>query len=121
MMIEDHKERQRENTLEQKDIITTLLEAHVLDVKFVKVNGEKRTMTCTLIDEFIPTHKRYFDNDKENKQSNPGVLAVFDMEKEDWRSFRVNSVYSYAISGTDEDLYDEDHDQLKFTVEAVPL
>jgi hypothetical protein len=120
-MSEEHKERQRENTLEQKDILTELLESHVLDVEFVKVNGERRAMTCTLIDEFIPTHKRYFDNDKENRQSNPGVLAVFDMEKEDWRSFRVDSVYSYAISGTDEVLYDEDPDQLKFTFEDVPF
>ena len=44
-----------------------------------------------------------------------------DMEKEDWRSFRVDSVYSYAISGTDEVLYDEDPDQLKFTFEDVPF
>ena len=120
-MSEDHKERQRENTLEQKDILAELLESHVLDVEFIKVNGERRAMTCTLIDDFIPAHKRYFDDDKENRQSNPSVLAVFDLDKDDWRSFRVNSVYSFSISGTDEVLYHEDPDQLNLSFDDVPF
>ena len=78
----------------QRAYIKELLASDILKVLFTKVNGDSREMYCTLQDEFVPEHKKYFS---ESKKNNLEVLAVFDMEKADWRSFRIDSITAFEI------------------------
>lgn len=65
--------------------ITKELEAGVCTVFFYKIkNGDYRRMTCTLKD-----HTPALGPSKWNK---PGVVVVWDMEHDNWRSFYANRV-----------------------------
>jgi len=74
-----------------------LLEAalnNVITVRFIKVNGEERTMKCTLLREYLPHQK---DIEEITTKENPNVLAVWDIEAMGWRSFRVDSVLDVTL------------------------
>lgn len=69
--------------------IKDLLRAGPCMVQFTKVDGTKRTMKCTLNESLIPPT----DPDKvSTKKHNPDVLAVWDLEKFGWRSFRYDTL-----------------------------
>ena len=73
-----------------KQTIGNALRENVCLVRFIKVDGSERTMKCTLREDMIPeVHKP-----KHGKAQNDEVLAVFDLDKEAWRSFRLDSVLS---------------------------
>ena len=55
-------------------------------ITFTKVNGEERVMDCTLQEHMIPPTK--LSNRKENEE----VLPVWDVNKGEWRSFRLDSI-----------------------------
>ena len=61
-----------------------------LRITFTKKDGSDREMQCTLIEERIPADKR----PKESQSSSAGgsALRVFDTEKQEWRSFRWDSI-----------------------------
>lgn len=63
-------------------------------LSFKKKDGETREMLCTLKDELLPKKEA---NGKEYKK-NPDVLAVWDCEKEGWRSFRYDSIISWDVA-----------------------
>jgi len=59
-------------------------------VTFIKVDGTKRIMKCTLNDTYIPPTEP--KKTERVKKDNPDVLAVWDLEKDGWRSFRFDTV-----------------------------
>ena len=69
-----------------------LLRSNIVEVKFTKVDGTERVMKCTLDPNRIP---------KEHYPKTEGVFPpeniqrVWDIEKEGWRSFRVDSVHNF--------------------------
>jgi hypothetical protein len=67
-----------------------LLETEVVEIEFTKKDGTDRVMKCTLQEDYLPEYDGVIliDKDRWKKDS----LAVFDLEKEDWRSFRWDSV-----------------------------
>lgn len=69
------------------------LRKNTCDVKFTKKNGETRQMLCTLEMKEIPESKHPIG--ESTIKPNPEVIRVFDKEKEEWRSFRVDSVISF--------------------------
>lgn len=71
-----------------KEEIVQLLESNVAKITFIKLNGEHREMLCTLIRDKIPEDKL----PKGEKSTNDAVVAVYDLEKEAWRSFRLDSL-----------------------------
>lgn len=84
-------------TEEQKlgEKLKTLLGAYVLEVEFIKQNGDTRKMSCTTKADKIPeTHQPKNEN---TTTLNEGVIRVFDVEVEGWRSFRVDSVKSFGL------------------------
>ena len=81
----------------QRNYIKELLVGDILRVNFTKKNGDTREMYCTLQDEFVPEHKQYFTEGAKPREKNMEVLSVFDMEKGDWRSFRIENVIDFAI------------------------
>lgn len=74
---------------ESKNWLKTLLRETEVTIKFVKKDGSERKMVCTLLESKIPEEKQPKNTGK--KQSDES-LAVFDVEKQDWRSFRWDSI-----------------------------
>jgi WYL_2, Sm-like SH3 beta-barrel fold len=70
-----------------------LLKSNVVEVVFTKVNGDKRTLNCTLLESFLPVSQ---ETVVERKKSNDS-LAVWSTEDNGWRSFRFDSVISFGI------------------------
>ena len=66
-----------------------LLETEVVEIEFTKKDVTPRVMKCTLQEDFLPEYDVIeIDKDRWKKDA----LAVFDIEKNDWRSFRWDSV-----------------------------
>ena len=75
-----------------KQEIMQALNERVVTVKFKKVNGEERTMKCTLLNSIVPQiHNDPVKVEKERRE-NPDVVAAWDVEKGGWRSFRIDSI-----------------------------
>lgn len=72
------------NTLDQ-------LKNNVMIITFTKTNGDERIMRCTLQESYIT------EKGKGVRQPVDGVQAVWDIEKNAWRSFRWDSVKSSEI------------------------
>lgn len=80
------------------DNIVELLRTNVVTVKFTKVNGEERTMRCTLLKEYVPNSSTLNGEVVVTKQTpNSNTVAAWDVEKNGWRSFRVESVKSVSV------------------------
>ena len=75
-----------------------LLINDVVTVTFTKADGTNRDMLCTLKESLLPLNFLNGDEQKEQKtrKQNPDVMAVWDMEKMAWRSFRIDSVKSVS-------------------------
>ena len=71
------------------------LQSAIGRVNFTKVNGEQRSMLCTLLPGYIPA-----DEVTEPTTATPGrtispnALSVWDIEKNGWRAFRYDSIES---------------------------
>lgn len=77
-----------------KSALEKLLKSKIVEIKFNKKDGNLRTMLCSLKQEFLP--KADPSKTKTAKKTpNPDVLAVWDLEREAYRSFRLNSVIDY--------------------------
>lgn len=77
--------------MKTKEELKALLRESVCEVLFIKMNGEHRTMICTLKADLLPPRPAGYVN---TKPENPDVVPVFDLENNGWRSFRVDSVIS---------------------------
>lgn len=82
------------------DKLLELLRNGVVSVQFTKVDGSLREMPCTLNENLIPANMLPKGS---GKAQNTGTLAVFCVDKQEWRSFRRDSVISYtdALTGVE--------------------
>jgi len=62
-------------------------------VIFKKVNGEERDMQCTLINDVLPLR---VSDPKKERPVNENTIVAFDINKEAYRSFRVENVISFT-------------------------
>ena len=79
---------------ERKAELISLLKENVVQVVFTKVNGEDRTMRATLKEALLPKRE---DTNNAYNISNDGVVRVYDLDKNDWRSFRIKSLKETKI------------------------
>jgi len=83
----------QEEFQEAKSAYHTFLKGNVARVKFKKVNGEIRDMLCTLREDLIPAAvSEPTTLVKRQHETSDQVVAVYDIESEGWRSFRIDSV-----------------------------
>jgi hypothetical protein len=83
-------------SVEQKrNEYTELLRNNVCEVTFTKINGESRTMPCTLKEDLLPV--RVVKEGVEPKKQKEDVLSVFCTDKKEWRSFRVENVVKVTV------------------------
>jgi hypothetical protein len=64
----------------------------VMTITFMKINGEKRVMRCTLMPEYLPVQDKQTGDDQKHKAPNVYITTVWDVDKKDWRSFRTSSI-----------------------------
>ena len=71
----------------------------VVTVVFEKKDGTERTMRATLSDMYVPQVLSEYDGQeaKPAKQLNDNVQAVWDIDSEGWRSFRLDSVKQLIV------------------------
>lgn len=74
-----------------KDEVLRNLKEGICKVVFTKVNGDSRTMQCTLNEKHLPAQIETVEA-TQKKTPNPDVLAVWDTQAEGWRSFRWDSL-----------------------------
>lgn len=73
----------------EKDWLRDLFRDGVVIVEFVKKDGTLRKIVGTLQEQKIPSEKA---PKNVGREKNDDVLAIFDLEKSEWRSFRYDSV-----------------------------
>lgn len=71
------------------------LRESILNVQFVKKDGTERRMRCTLKADLLPAQTD-IEEAVQKKTPNPDILAVWDLEKEAWRSFRYDSIIGFS-------------------------
>lgn len=78
----------------EKNWFRGLLREGPVTVVFTKKDGTERKMTCTLNENSIPSEKTPKNTGKAQSEE---AIAVFDLEKEDWRSFRWDSLKKFEF------------------------
>lgn len=81
------------STEEKHSMLIDILREHVCTVKFKKVNGDERIMTCTLAKSFLPEQYQLTEPTNTKITSIP----VFLPKEQCWRSFKVDNVVSISI------------------------
>lgn len=80
----------------ERDRLLKDLRENVIEVHFTKVNGDARVMRCTLMKHLLPeSYQRSLEEQTEESNfhnTNPDVIAAWDVNANGWRSFRINSV-----------------------------
>lgn len=66
-----------------------LKEEQAVKVTFTKIDGTEREMRCTLREDLIQSTEK---KTEKVKKENLEVMAVWDLDKKAWRSFRLDSV-----------------------------
>jgi hypothetical protein len=82
---------------EAKSAYHTFLKGNVARVKFKKVNGDIRDMLCTLREDLLPAAVEGTTVKRQN-DTNDEVVAVYDIESEGWRSFRIDNVIEMNLA-----------------------
>jgi hypothetical protein len=77
-----------------RDWLTSALTREEITVDFEKVNGEFRSMTCTLQESQLPPPI----NKSTQKTANPEVCTVWDCNQQAWRSFRWDRIKRIAFT-----------------------
>lgn len=90
--------QQLKTSLEKSEIEEALDSGATVSVVFTKADGTERTMLCTKNAEVIA--EQYTAPEKKtdrSRDSKAGLMVVFDLEKNEWRSFKLDSVKSYMV------------------------
>lgn len=74
--------------------IKELLSKNVLQVKFTKADDTERVMKCTLRPDLLPPKET--DTPKRNITST--AIRVLDVDLNEWRSFKLESLIEYKIA-----------------------
>ena len=77
----------------KKEELLTELKTADVNITFKKLNGDVRNMKCTLRENVIPkADKEDHLSQKKIRNISEEVLAVWDLEKNAWRSMRWENI-----------------------------
>lgn len=85
----------KETLMDEVEI--ALNEGATVTVVFTKADGTERTMICTRNPDLIARTYTAPEKKTDRVRGPSEALSVFDLEKNDWRSFRLDSVKSYMV------------------------
>jgi len=83
-----------------KEWLQGVMRTEIVNLTFRKTDGTLRNMKCTLLPKFLP---EAIVSDKPKSKVSEDTLAVFDLEKNEWRSFRYDSVTEIKFTLGDKD------------------
>lgn len=94
-----------DNTDTLKEYLNSLLESSTIEIEFTKADGTNRVMQCTKDHRILPVQTPTMDaldsgkplevkQTKTPRKPNPGVLVVFDVENNGWRSITLERIKS---------------------------
>lgn len=69
-----------------------ILKTDLATINFLKIDGTKREMHCTLMPEYLPPPPVLDPNIKYSPS--PFIITVWDLEQNAWRSFKFESIIS---------------------------
>jgi hypothetical protein len=82
-----------------REELKALLEHNVVTVDFLKLNGDRRVMTCTLRSDIKPpATKDDAISQKAVRETSDAVVSVWDVNAQGWRSFRYDRVTKVEVS-----------------------
>jgi hypothetical protein len=87
------------DTSEQKtfrDWLVSHLRYGPVTVDFQKKDGTMRTMKCTLLESAIPVYEK--KTEIARTKTSDESISVVDLEKNEWRSFRYDSIKSVSFT-----------------------
>lgn len=79
------------------DMLRDMLRESVCEVTFTKINGDLRTMPCTLKPDMLPPQVVVESEEKKERKVSDTSLAVFVTDINEWRSFRIDSIHSISV------------------------
>ena len=79
---------------ENKEELVSILKDDVLDVTFIKSDGSERKMRCTLMTSYLPVG----DSVSSKRSWSTDAIAVWDIEKNDWRVFKFSSIKDVRLA-----------------------
>ena len=83
-----------------KEELINNLRSHECTVVFKKKDDTVRSMSCTLMEDKLPSKEV---SGLSKKPSNENVVPVWDIKKNAWRSFRIDSILDFTVKeSTDE-------------------
>jgi len=82
-----------------KESIRSLLKNDILEVVFIKTDGNVREMRCTLQEKFVEVYDKKTDK---VKPENDSVISVWDLDNNGWRSFKLDSIQTVSIVESDD-------------------
>jgi hypothetical protein len=80
--------------------ITTLLHEHQCIVDFTKLDGESRTMPCTLRSDLMPVATQVLKEDIVDRPINYETITVWCTDKQAWRAMKTMNVLSVKVVPT---------------------
>jgi hypothetical protein len=72
-----------------------VLKESIANVVFTKADGSERQMRCTLRPEDLPPLEAS-KSESSGKKPSTEVVAVWDLDAQGWRSFRIDSVKDFS-------------------------
>jgi hypothetical protein len=75
------------------------LSKHIAEITFNKVDGSVRKMNCTLMTDYLPHVISEEQVAHVPRVQTDEVLAVWDLDKQGWRSFRIDSITNVNYIG----------------------
>lgn len=91
----DPENYKKEEVMTNTKSLRDLLSEGEVRVKFTKADGSVRVMRCTKNFDLIPEDFHFDSSDNSIKNADPKLFKVFDLDIDDWRSFREERVISY--------------------------
>lgn len=84
---------------EKRQELRDLLHRSNVTVSFMKTDGTDRVMNCTTNPDLIPLSEHLKPQaNSQSKRVNANVQVVWDLDKNEWRSFKYDSV-QYILHG----------------------
>lgn len=78
--------------------ILTMLQDYECIVDFKKVNGDHRTMTCTLREDMMPVKAQLLADDLLETETNYETITVWCTDKQAWRAMKTMNIVNVEIA-----------------------
>ena len=78
--------------------LNSMLKVTEATITFTKVDGTERVMKCTLEPGRLPTVVIKEDAKPRKESTSTKALRVFDIEKNEWRSFTIKNIKRIELS-----------------------